>query len=264
MPESLQPARANLSQRRDVFFCWNHIWDKIYDATNFLLNNRAAMMVRHLLKLETRSDVRMETGTAHSVSYPRVCHAHRFRITLVIGLILLALVFAEASAYLQNTRFFKISDHTENDLAEYEYIERPADLWIQKTSHNFSGTPARISLAASRQAFFTHLLDQGKQQMQRQDFIRALNTFERALALGWGDPALYYLMADLHRALGRYALSDQFREVGDARTIRPNPVSGDAVANAEPGEAATTTRVMIEMSAQPAADRISLDGSNPN
>lgn len=204
----------------------------------------------------------METDTAHSVNYLRVCHAHRFRITHVVGLIFLALVFAEASAYLQNKLFFKMSDHTENDLAENP--ERPADLWIQKTSQNLSGTPAHISPAASRQAFFTHLLDQGKQQMQRQDFIRALNTFEKALALGSRDPALYYLMADLHRALGRYALSDQFREVGDARALRPNPVSGDAVANAEPGEAATTAPVMIEMSAQRAPDRISLDESSPN
>ena len=181
----------------------------------------------------------------------------------MVGLILLALVFAEASAYLQKTLFLKISKHTENDLAEI--TEVPENLRTQKTSRNMSVTTApRNSPADLRQAFFTHLLDQGKQQMQRQDFIRALNTFEKGLALGSRDPTLYYLLADVHRALGRYALSDRFREIGDARTVGANPVSGVAVANAEPGETATTAPVMIETAAQPAAGRISWDGSNPN
>ena len=197
----------------------------------------------------------METGSAHSENYLAVCCAHRFRITLVVGLILLALVVAEALAYLQKTLFLKDSKHTENDLAGV--TEMPSDLWTKKTSRNMGVTTARSSPAALRQAFFIHLLDQGKQQMQRQNFIRALNTFEKALALGSRDPTLYYLLADVHGALGRYALSDRFREIGDARTIGANPVSGDAVVSAEPGETATTAPVMIEMAAQP-------DGSNPN
>ena len=194
-----------------------------YDAASFLLNNIARMMVRHLLEPETGVTCH-ETGTGHSVNYLALCSAHRFRITLVVGLILLALVFAEASAYLQKTLFFKISKHTENDLAEITEVSE--NLRTQKTSRNMSVTTApRNSPADLRQAFFTHLLDQGKQQMQRQDFIRALNTFEKGLALGSRDPTLYYLLADVHRALGRYALSDRFREIGDARTVGANPVS---------------------------------------
>jgi hypothetical protein len=202
----------------------------------------------------------METSNAHRFDYFRVFHLHRLHLTLVTGLILV-LVFAEASAYLRNKIFVKTSDHSENDLAEN--TERPADVWTHKTSHN-GRTPASISPAALTQAFFTDLVDQGKQQMRRQQFTQALNTFERALALGSRDPGLYYLMSDIHRALGQYALSDQFREVGDARVKRPNPISADVVVKVELGEVASIAPVVIEMSAQPAADRISLDGSNPN
>jgi len=175
---------------------------------------------------------------------------------------MLALVFAEVSAYWQNTLSFKMSDRTVNNRAEYP--ERPADLSTQTTTHNVRGTPAHSSPAALTQAFFSHLLDQGKQQMQSQDFIRALNTLEKALGLGSRDPALYYLLADVHLALGRYAIADRFREIGDARTIGANPVSRYAVANADPRETATTAPVVIEIAAQPAADRISLDGFSPN
>ena len=186
----------------------------------------------------------METSTHHSFNYSRIfgAHRHRLRITPVIGLIFMALVFAEASAYLRTKPSSKTFDHTENDLDAI--TERPAYLWTERASHKLSGTPARISPAAAKQAFFTHLLDQGRQQMQRQEFAQALNSFEKALALDSRDPALYYLLAELHRTLGRYELSDQFREVGDTprhksqagvrrcrrecRTYRSlNPSSGD-------------------------------------
>ena len=68
----------------------------------------------------------MGTGNTPIVNYLRDCHARRFRITLVIGLVMLALVFAEVSAYWQNTLSFKMFDRTVNDRAEYP--ERPADL----------------------------------------------------------------------------------------------------------------------------------------
>ena len=204
----------------------------------------------------------METGTAHNVNFLAVCYAHRFRIALAVGLILLAFVFAEASAYFQKTRFLNVSKHTKNDLAEITEI--PADLWTRKTSSNVSVATWRSSPSALRQSFFTHLLDQGKEQMRRQDYVGALNTFEKVLGLGSRDPALHYLLADVHRALGSYALSDRFREIGDARTIGANPVSGDAGPNAEPGDTASTASVTIEMAAQPAASRMSLNGSHPN
>ena len=204
----------------------------------------------------------METGTDRNVNLLPVFYAHRFQITLAVGLILLPFVFAEASAYFQKTRFLKVSKHTGNELAKITDI--PADLRTRKTSRNVSVTTARSSPAALRQAFFTHLLDQGKEQMRRQDYIGALNTFEKVLGLGSRDPALHYFLADVHRALGSYALSDRFREIGDARTIGANPVSEDAGANAEPGDTASTASVSIEMAAQPAASRISVNRSHPN
>ena len=204
----------------------------------------------------------METGTDHNVNFLAVCYAHRFRITLAVGLVLLPFIFAEVSAYFQKTRFLKVSKHTENDLAEI--TETAADLSTRKTSRNVRVATARSSPAALRQAFFTHLLDQGKEQMRRQDYIGALNTFEKVLGLGSRDPALHYFLADVHRALGSYALSDRFREIGDARTIGANLVSKDAGANAEPGDIASTTSVIIEMAAQPAATRMSSNGSHPN
>lgn len=170
----------------------------------------------------------------------------------------MALVFAEASAYLRTKPSSKTFDHTENDLDAI--TERPAYLWSEKASRSLSGTPSRISPTAAKQAFFTHLLDQGRQQMQRQEFAQALNSFEKALALDSRDSALYYLLAELHRTLGRYELSDRFREVGDSLAIRAKPVPGDA----EPTEAATPAPVIIEMSVEPAAEGISLDGSRPN
>lgn len=211
----------------------------------------------------------METSTHHSFNYSRIfdAHRHRLRITPVIGFIFMALVFAEASAYLRTKPSSKTFDHTENDLDAI--TERPAYLWTERASHKLSGTLARISPTAAKQAFFTHLLDQGRHQMQRQEFAQALNSFEKALALDSRDPALYYLLAEIHRTLGRYELSDQFREVGDSLAIRAKPVAGDTVANAEPTEAATPAPVITEMSVEPAAEepaaeRISLDGSHPN
>ena len=226
-------------------------------------NNRAAMWYVVCSAKEPGATTVMETTTHHSFNYPRVFHAHRhrLRITPVIGSIFMALVLAEASAYLQNRPFFKTFDHPENDLDAV--TERPANLWALRVSHNLSGTPARTSPTAAKQAFFKHLLNQGQEQMQRQEFTKALNSFEKALALDSRDPALYHLLAELHRTLGRYELSDQFREVGDTFAIRPSPVTRDTV-NAEPVEAATPAPVIIEMSAQPAAERISLDGSHLN
>jgi tetratricopeptide (TPR) repeat protein len=194
----------------------------------------------------------METRTHRSFNY---------RIPSVIGLLFMALVLAEASTYLQNKPFFKMFDHAEDDLDAM--TERPANLWTQRDSHNFSGTPARISPTAAKRDFFTHLLAQGKQQMQKQDFTKALITFEKALAFDSRDPALYYLLAELHGALGRYALSDRFRKVGDAFAIRPNPVARETVANSELVEATPTAPLIIEMSAQPASEGM-LDGSQPN
>jgi hypothetical protein len=173
----------------------------------------------------------------------------------------MVLVLAEAWAYLQNRPFFRSFDHPENDLDAV--TERPADLWTLRVPHNLSGTPARISPTAAKQAFFKHLFNQGKEQMQRQAFTKALISFEKALALDSRDPVLYHLLAELHRTLGRHELSDQFREVGDSFAIRPNPVTRDTV-NAEPVEAAAPAPAIIEMPAQPAAERISLDGSHLN
>jgi tetratricopeptide (TPR) repeat protein len=200
----------------------------------------------------------METSTHHSFNYPRVFYAHRHRLRIIPVIGLIFVVFA----YLQNKPPFKTFDPTETDLDAV--TERPADLWTERASHNLSGTPARISPIAAKHAFFTHLLDQGKQQLQRQEFAQALNSFEKALVLDSRDPTLYYLLAELHRALGRYKLSDQFRELGDTLAIRPKPVSVNTVANAELTEAAIPAPVNIEMSVEQAARQISLDGSHPN
>jgi len=87
-----------------------------------------------------------------------------------------------------------------------------------RVSHNLSGTPARTSPTAAKQAFFKHLLTRVKSRCKGKSSRKALNSFEKALALDSRDPALYHLLAELHRTLGRYELSDQF-----GKSATPSP-----------------------------------------
>jgi hypothetical protein len=60
MPENPQPETAQLSQYGDILFCGRRIWGKIHVLVDYDPNNRAAMVVCHLLHL------RSHYGNPHS------------------------------------------------------------------------------------------------------------------------------------------------------------------------------------------------------